>query len=240
MSIDTGIRRRITPPRVSTPNAGQRAVEPRLSILMGGTDASTAPEAAKNLGVPRLDENNIFTGQCAFTQPVVMAQAETALVGGAIDLVLQSTDTVTLRGPEDAVLDLTALTDTRSFTFPDASGTLALAESSTQRSGTYSGTGKTGSVGAQTLATAAGALYRLSAYVVASASVLGVLTVTAAWSDGVAAQSEAIINGVSLAANGDAHASNEFYAASGSITVATTLVSGTMTYNIYVVLEKLT
>ena len=152
---------------------------------------------------------------------------------------------------EEGVISGTLLTGAQTYSLPDASGTFMLTDTVhahtatdlsgvTKTPGSYSATAQTGSIGAQTLTTGAGALYRVSVYVVASASAVGVLTVTVAWNDGVSAQSENVIAAAAIAANGMVHASAEVYAASGNVTVATTLVSGTMTYNIYTVAERMT
>jgi hypothetical protein len=90
------------------------------------------------------------------------------------------------------------------------------------------------------LASAPPGLYAVAVYVVASASVGGALTVTLAWKDSVAAQTATPITGA-IAANGKTQTFYVMAHAGGntSITVATTITAGTMTYDFTAALFRL-
>lgn len=117
MTIASGMR----PRRLRVPTALQD----------GGTGARTAQEAVAALGVPSLDGDNTFTGTNTFDGRLLVETVQ-----AISDLTLLTTDVVTLTGGTgSAALDLTGLSATRTITFPDASGTLALTSDITGGSG---------------------------------------------------------------------------------------------------------
>lgn len=91
--------------------------KPRTGVERGGTGKTTVAEARAALDVPGLDADNTFTGENTFTS------AQTHITG---TLVVGSVlPTNSLRLPSGSVLT-DGVTETRTYTFPDANGDVLL------------------------------------------------------------------------------------------------------------------
>lgn len=86
----------------------------------------TPKEQREALNVPSLDGDNAFTGTNTFSGTMLAAAVQSDTLGNDNDLTLTTVDTVTVARGDDAVLDFSLLGADRTFTFPDASGVLAL------------------------------------------------------------------------------------------------------------------
>lgn len=106
--------------------------------------------------------------------------------------------------------------------------------------GNYSSDGLTASVATSKLKVGSPrGLYRILYYAVASASTVGVLTLTLSWSDGVATQTATPISAVSFAANQESSGQVVIFSGAAQDIQFSTTVTGTLTYNLRVVLEQI-
>jgi len=90
-----------------------------LEVLYGGTGAKSRQQAAKNLNVPALDANNVFTGQNEFEG--------TTQVRGALEITLQAGDALNIvdSGASINVLDFSA-SNGATYSFPLGGGVVAM------------------------------------------------------------------------------------------------------------------
>ncbi len=90
----------------------------------GGTGSRTREEAVAALGVPSLTADNTFTGTNTFSSPL---QASVIASDSEMTLVTTEGPRLGANGLTPYVhLDVTGISDIRTMSFPDASGTLAL------------------------------------------------------------------------------------------------------------------